>query len=104
MKSSFVEQISNLSYNYSFKIIDTMVPDFLKEFPNLHPLFVLLLMACATIEAFIVYQACVYVNVDADEKAIAIFETHKLLATTTFWTSLFATVIRFITLKGFLKK
>ena len=111
-----------------------MTPDFLKEFPNLHPLVVhfpivlillaaltqfmvlffqknnqlkwlsFLLMAFAAIGAFTAYQTGVHISGDADEKAIEIFETHKLLATITLWTSIFAMVIRFISLKWFSKK
>lgn len=61
-------------------------------------------MALAAVGAFIAYQTGVHVSGDADEKAIEIFETHHLLATITLWTSVFATVIRFITLKWYSKK
>ena len=111
-----------------------MIHDLFKDFPNLHPLFVhfpiaLLLAAVATqlavlffpkninlkwftlflllagcIGAFIAVQTAVHVSGDADDKAIEIFETHRLFGLLTFWFSLAATIIRFVTIKWFRKK
>ncbi len=103
-------------------------------FPNLHPLFVhfpivLLLLAAvaqssvlffptntqlkwlsfslivsATVGAFIACKTGVHISGDADEKAFPIFETHKLLANITYWTSIFAALVRLISLKWYSKK
>lgn len=111
-----------------------MVHDFFKQFPNLHPLFVhfpiallafavlvqltvlffpkntdlkwltffLLLAGC--IGSFIAIQTSVHISGDADDKAIEIFETHRLFGLYTLWFSLGATIIRFITIKWFRNK
>jgi len=111
-----------------------MIPDFLQEFPNLHPLIVhfpivllllaaltqfavlffqksnqlkwlsFLFMVLATIGAFIAYHTGVHISGDASNEAIEIFEKHKLLGTITLWTSLLASLLRFSTLKWFSKK
>ena len=111
-----------------------MIYNLFKDFPNLHPLvvhfpIVLLLLACLTqlailyfpknenlkwltffllitgcLGAFIAVQTAVHVNGDADDKAIEIFETHRLLGLFTAWFSLGATALRLITIKWFRKK
>ena len=111
-----------------------MLPNFLKEFPNLHPLIVhfpivLLLLAVLTqlavlffpkhaqlkwltffflltgcIGTFIAIQTAVHISGDADDKAIEIFETHQLFGNLTLWFSLAATIIRIATLKWFKRK
>ena len=111
-----------------------MTPNFLKEFPNLHPLIVhfpivLLLLATVTqfavlffprnhqlkwltffflftgcIGTFIAIQTAVHISGDADDKALEIFEAHQLFGTLTLWFSFAATIIRFSTLKWFKKK
>lgn len=111
-----------------------MTLEFLKEFPNLHPLFVhfpvaflvgaalvqlavmffpkntqlkwftffLLLAGCIGI--LIAIQTAVHVSGDADDKAIDIFETHRLFGLYTFWVSLTAAILRFLTIKLFRKR
>ena len=111
-----------------------MTPDFLKEFPNLHPLivhfpiaflvgavlaqlavlffpkntqlkwFTFLLLLAGCIGALIAIRTAVHVNGDADDKAIEIFETHQLFGNLTFWCSLLATILRFVTIKWFKKR
>jgi uncharacterized membrane protein len=111
-----------------------MIPDFLKEFPNLHPLIVhfpisllvlgvlaqlavlfspeniqlkwltFILLLGGCIGSLIAIQTAVHISGDADEKAIPIFETHELFGKLTFWFSLLATIFRFITIKWFSKK
>lgn len=111
-----------------------MIHDLFKQFPNWHPLFVhfpiaLLLFAVLTqlsvlcfpknenlkwftfallisgcIGALIAVQTAVHISGDADDKALEIFETHRLFGLLTFWFSLAATLIRFATLKWFRKK
>ena len=111
-----------------------MIPNFLKEFPNLHPLIVhfpivLLLLAMIAqlavlffpknnqlkwlaflflltgcIGTFIAIQTAVHISGDADDKALEIFETHQRFGNLTLWFSLAATIIRFATLKWFKKK
>lgn len=106
-----------------------MILEFLKDFPNLHPLvvhfpIVLLLLAIIAqalvlffhkniqikwltfillltgcLGALIAVQTGVHVNGDADEKAIEIFETHRQFGLLTQWISIAATIIRFITIK-----
>ena len=111
-----------------------MIPNFLKEFPNLHPLIVhfpivLLLLAMMAqlailffpknnqlkwltflflltgcIGTFIAIQTAVHISGDADDKALEIFETHQRFGNLTLWFSLAATIIRCITLRWFKKK
>ena len=111
-----------------------MIPNFLKEFPNLHPLIVhfpivLLLLAMLAqlavlffpknnqlkwltfsllltgcIGTFIAIQTAVHISGDADDKAIEIFETHQLFGNLTFWFSLVATILRFAISKWVKKK
>lgn len=111
-----------------------MFNDLFKQFPNLHPLFVhfpiaLLLAAVAAqlavlffpkntnlkwftffllftgcIGALIAVQTAVHVSGEADDKAIEIFESHRLFGLLTFWFSLAATLLRFVTIKWFRKK
>jgi uncharacterized membrane protein len=111
-----------------------MIPDFLKEFPNLHPLIVhfpisllvlavlaqlavlffpkniqlkwltFLLLLGGCIGSFIAIQTAVHISGDADEKAIPIFETHYLFGNLTFWFSLVSAIFRFLTIKWFLKR
>jgi uncharacterized membrane protein len=110
------------------------INDIFKGFPNLHPLFVhfpivLLLLAAAAqlavlffpgniqlkwlsliliiagcVGAFIAIQTAVHVSGDADEKALLIFERHRLYGQLTFYISLAASIIRFITIKWFPKR
>ena len=111
-----------------------MLPNFLKEFPNLHPLIVhfpivLLLLALLAqitslffpknihlkwltffflltgcIGTFIAIQTAVHISGDADDKALEIFETHQRFGNLTLWFSIAATIIRFATLKLVKKK
>ena len=111
-----------------------MFHNLLKDYPNLHPLFVhfpivLLLLAALSqftvlffpknlqlkwltffflitgcIGTFIAIQTAVHISGDADDKALEIFETHQLFGNLTLWFSLGATVLRFITIKWFGKK
>ena len=111
-----------------------MIPNFLKEFPNLHPLIVhfpivllllamlaqlavlffpknyqlkwltFLLLLTGCIGTFIAIQTAVHISGDADDKTLEIFETHQRFGTLTLWFSLAATIIRFATLKWFKKK
>ena len=111
-----------------------MIHDIFKQFPNLHSLFVhfpiaLLLFAVLTqlavlffpkninlkwftfalllsgcIGALIAIQTAVHISGDADDEALEIFETHRLFGLLTFWFSLGATPIRFVTIKWFRKK
>ncbi len=111
-----------------------MINDLFKQFPNLHPLFVhfpiaflfaavlaqlavlffpkntnlkwltFLLLITGCIGAFVAVQTAVHISGDADDKAIEIFETHRLYGLLTFWFSLGATMFRFITIKWFRKK
>ncbi len=111
-----------------------MIPNFLKEFPNLHPLLVhfpivLLLLAMLAqlavlffpknsqlkwltffflisgcLGTFIAIQTAVHISGEADDKAIEIFEAHQRFANLTLWFSLAATIIRLATLKWFKKK
>ncbi len=111
-----------------------MLHDIFKDFPNLHPLFVhfpiaLLLFAVLTqlavlffpnnknlkwftfallisgcIGALIAVQTAVHISGDADDKALDIFETHRLFGLLTFWFSLGATLIRLATILWFRKK
>ena len=111
-----------------------MIPNFLKEFPNLHPLIVhfpivLLLLAMIAqlavlffpknnqlkwlaflflltgcIGTFIAIQTAVHISGDADDKALEIFEAHQRFGNLTLWFSLAATIIRCVTLKWFKKK
>lgn len=111
-----------------------MVHDLFKDFPNLHPLFVhfpVALLALAVlaqlsvlffpkntnlkwltfflllggfIGAWVAVQTAVHISGDADDKAIEIFETHRLFGLYTLWFSLAATLIRFATIKWFRKK
>lgn len=113
---------------------EKMLHDLFKDFPNLHPLFVhfpivLLLLAviaqagvlffpkniplkwltfilifAGCIGAFIAVQTAVHVSGDADDKAIELFNTHRLFGLLTFWFSLAATLMRFVTTKWFRKK
>ena len=110
-----------------------MFNDVFEQFPNLHPLFVhfpialllaaivvqlavlffpkntnlkwftffLLLAGC--IGAWIAVQTAVHISGDADDKAIEIFETHRLSGLLTFWFSLAATLLRFATILWFRK-
>ena len=110
-----------------------MMPGFLKEFPNLHPLIVhfpivLLLLAMFSqlavlffpknsqlkwltffflitgcIGTFAAIQTAVHISGDADDKVIEIFESHQLFGNLTLWFSLAATIIRFTALKWFKK-
>ena len=111
-----------------------MLPNFLKEFPNLHPLIVhfpivLLLLAMLSqlavlffpknnqlkwltffflltgcIGTFIAIQTAVHISGDADDKAIDIFEAHQRFGNLILWFSIAATVLRFATIKWFKKK
>ena len=111
-----------------------MLPNFLSEFPNLHPLIVhfpivLLLLAMLAqlvvlffpkndqlkwltffflltgcIGTFIAIQTAVHISGDADDKALEIFETHQRFGNLTLWFSLIAIIIRFAALKWFKKK
>ena len=99
-----------------------MIPNFLKEFPNLHPLIVhfpivllllammaqlavlfcpknnqlkwltFLLLLIGCIGTFIAIQTAVHISSDADDKAIDIFENHQRFGNLTLWFSLAATV------------
>lgn len=111
-----------------------MINDLFKQFPNLHPLvvhfpiallvaavltqftvlflpknanlkwltFLLLIGGC--IGALIAIQTSVHVSGEADDKAIEIFETHRLFGLLTFWFSLAATILRFVSIKWFRKR
>ncbi len=111
-----------------------MIQDLFNQFPNQHPLFVhfpislllaavlgqlavlifpknknlkwltFLLLISGCIGALIAVQTAVHISGDADEKAIEIFETHRLLGLTTFWLSLAVTIFRFLTINWFKKK
>ncbi|MEO5569495.1 MAG: DUF2231 domain-containing protein [Bacteroidia bacterium] len=110
-----------------------MLPDFLKEFPNLHPLivhfpvallviavvgqiaalffpkniqlkwFTFLLLLGGCIGSLIAIYTAVHLSGDADENAFDLFETHRLFGILTFWVSLVATIFRFVTIKWFHK-
>lgn len=103
-----------------------MTLELFKQFPNIHPLvvhfpivflltaiftqiasllapsktgikwvtFILLLAGCAGAQLAI--QTSVHISGEADDKAFAIFETHRLFGLATFWVSLIATVFRFV--------
>ena len=58
--------------------------------------FSLLFAGC--LGALIAIKTAVHISGDADEKAIAIFETHQLFGNLTFWCSLLAVILRFSTL------
>ncbi|MEO6883458.1 MAG: DUF2231 domain-containing protein [Bacteroidia bacterium] len=107
------------------------MPNFLKEFPNLHPLvvhfpIVLLLLAVLSqlatlflpennqlkwltflflitgcIGVLVAIYTAVHISGDASDKAIELFEAHQHFGKLTFWFSLAATILRFITLKWF---
>ena len=111
-----------------------MLPDFLKEFHNLHPLIVhfpivllllamlaqfavlffpknnqlkwlmFLLLLTGCIGTFIAIQTAVHISGDADDKAIEIFEAHQRFGNLTLWFSLVATIFCFATIKWFKKK
>ena len=111
-----------------------MIPNFLKEFPNLHPLIVhfpivllllallaqlavlffpknnqlkwltFLLLFTGCLGTFIAIQTAVHISGDADDKALEIFEAHQRFGNLTLWFSLAATIIRIVTLKWFKKK
>ena len=111
-----------------------MIYDLFKQFPNLHPLFVhfpIALLAFAVLVqltvlffpkntnlkwltfflllggcmgSFIAVQTAVHISGDAEDKAIEIFETHRLFGLYTLWFSLAATIIRLITIKWFRNK
>ena len=111
-----------------------MFNEIFKQFPNLHPLFVhfpiallvaavaaqlsvlffpkntnlkwltFLLLLGGCIGALIAVQTAVHVSGDADDKAIELFESHRLFGLLTFWFSLAATLLRFVTIKWFRKK
>ena len=108
--------------------------DMFRDFPNLHPLFVhfpiaflvgaaiaqlaglffpkdiqlkwftFLLLLAGCLGALIAIQTAVHLSGDADEKAISLFETHQLFGNLTFWFSLLAMILRFLSLKWFKKK
>ncbi len=108
--------------------------DMFKEFPNLHPLFVhfpisflvgavlaqlavlffpkntqlkwftFLLLLAGCLGALIAIYTAVHISGDADEKAILIFETHQLFGNLTFWFSLLAAILCFVTIKWFKKR
>jgi uncharacterized membrane protein len=107
------------------------IHDIFKGFPNLHPLFVhfpivllllaamaqlavlflaenkqlkwlsFLLIVTGCVGAFIAIKTATHVSGDADERAIAIYEWHQLLGQITFYSSLVAAILRFITIKWF---
>ena len=111
-----------------------MIHDLFKDFPNLHPLFVhfpVALLALAVlaqlsvlfypkntnlkwltfslllggfIGSWVAVQTAVHISGDADDKAIEVFETHRLFGLLTLWFSLGATLIRIATIKWFQKK
>jgi uncharacterized membrane protein len=64
--------------------------------------FSLLLAGC--IGALIAIQTAVHVSGAADFEAIEIFETHRFYGLLTFWFSLAAAILRFVTIKWLTKK
>ena len=108
--------------------------DIFKGFPNLHPLFVhfpivllliaaiaqiavlffpgnkqlnwlsFLLVAAGCVGAFIAIKTATHVSGEADERALIIFEQHQLYGQLTFYISLGAAMIRFISFQWFTKK
>lgn len=111
-----------------------MINELFKGFPNLHPLvvhFPIVLLIAATlaqlsvlffpkntnlkwltlillmggcIMALIAIQTAAHISGDADDKAIEIFETHRLFGLLSFWFSLTSAILRFVLIKWFRKK
>ncbi len=111
-----------------------MINDLFKQFPNLHPLFVhfpiaflfaavlaqlavlffpkninlkwftFLILITGCIGALVAVQTAVHISGDADDNVIELFESHRFFGLLTFWFSLAATLIRFVTIKWFRKK
>ena len=111
-----------------------MISDLFNQFPNLHPLFVhfpialllgaviaqlavlffpkktnikwftFFLLVTGCIGALVAVQTAVHVSGDADNIAIEIFETHRLMGLYTFWFSLASMLLRFVTIKWYRKK